>query len=278
MILEKFEFRQGELPFLLSLPHSGTEMPEGFCDRLTEKGQEKRDTDWFLPELYDFCELANVSRIASKVSRYVVDLNRSSDNQSLYPGQSTTGLCPVKTFSNEPIYLAGKEPAADEIQDRVESYWKPYHDQLRTELERLVSVHGFAVLLDGHSIAGQLPMLFDGQLPDFNFGTNHGETCLPSMQRRIDEFALSIEGFSAVVNQRFVGGFITRHYGSLPNVNAVQLELVQATYMDESELVWDEPGALKVRPVIQTFVSELQEWANTMVVEAEAGNRKPDDE
>lgn len=254
-----FEFKTGKTPLMLSIPHGGTHIPDSITERLTEKGKASIDTDWFLQRLYGFEELADASVIASNVSRYVVDLNRSSDNENLYPGQNTTGLCSQITFSGEPIY-EGELPDLKEIEKRVVAYWKPYHDQLQTELDRLIEEFGFVVLLDGHSIASEVPRLFEGRLPDFNFGTNHGKTCDESMQTAIESFANQINGYSAVVNGRFVGGYITRHYGSNPNIHAVQLELSQITYMNESDLSWDDAGAAKVQPVIRQFVLMLREW------------------
>ncbi len=70
-------------------------------------------------------------------SRYVVDLNRPPDGASLYPGQSVTGLCPVDTFDDTPIYAAGDVPDEAEVAERREAIWQPYHRQLAGELARL---------------------------------------------------------------------------------------------------------------------------------------------
>jgi N-formylglutamate amidohydrolase len=125
------------------------------------------------------------------------------------------------------------------------------------ELERLVKDFGYAVLLDVHSIAEEVPMLFPRTLPHFNFGTNHGQTCGQSLQSALKEFAESINDYSHVINGRFVGGYITRRYGQLPNVHAVQLELNRSTYMDEETLKWNDTNAAQVRPVLERFVEML---------------------
>src|SRR3546814_7896822 len=88
-------------------------------------------------------------------SRYVVDLNRAEDDVSLYPGQNTTGLCPVVQFTGEPVYLKGGEPDESEVRARVERYWRPYHEALQGELARIRAGHGRAVLWEGHSIRGE---------------------------------------------------------------------------------------------------------------------------
>ncbi len=255
--MKLFQFQRGMIPLMISNPHSGTFIPPEIAESMTAAALIKRDTDWFLSRLYDFPILADAAILKANVSRYVIDLNRPRDNASLYPGQQTTGLCPRITFRQEPIYRSGSEPDETELKKRVEHYWQPYHDQLNAELDRLVEKFGYVVLLDVHSIAQRVPMLFEGSIPDFNFGTNHGQSCGPSLQRAIAEFAQTIEGYSSVTNGRFVGGYITRLYGEKPHVEAVQLELNRSTYLDEETIVWNEQKANRVRPVLERFVEKL---------------------
>lgn len=254
-----FEFKTGNQPLVLSIPHGGTWIPEELAKRFTAAGLAVKDTDWFLPRLYDFEELTDASVISANVTRYVVDLNRSSDNADLYPGQNTTGLCPAVTFAGLPIYNSGPVTES-EIATRVQAYWRPYHKQLQSELERLIERFGYVVLLDGHSIASEVPRLFAGRLPDFNFGTNHGKSCSPLLQSEIEAFAGQIKNYTSVVNGRFVGGQITRGYGAHEKIQAVQLELSQITYMNEADLTWDDARAAQVQPVLRSFVNLLREW------------------
>ena len=259
--MKLFRFQKGYSPLMVSNPHSGTFILPEIAETMTEAGLEKRDTDWFLSQVYDLPPLESAAMISANLSRYVIDLNRPADNQSLYPGQVTTGICPIKTFAGQPIYKDGFEPDEKEVAKRIEHYWQPYHDQLRAELERLIDEFGFVVLLDAHSIAQQVPLLFDGDLPDFNFGTNNGHSCGVELQTIVEEFAGGIESFSSVVNGRFIGGYITRHYGEMENVHAVQLELNRWTYMEEDTLNLDMPLAQEVIPVIESFVLKLIKWA-----------------
>jgi N-formylglutamate deformylase len=269
--MKLFRFQKGFTPFMVSNPHSGVFIPPEIAAHMTESGLERRDTDWHLTRLYDFPVIESAAMISANASRYVVDLNRPANNQSLYPGQSTTGICPNITFNREPIYQDGLEPDEGEIAKRIEHYWQPYHQQLRSELDRLVEQFGFAVLLDVHSIAQKVPMLFEGELPDFNFGTNHGQSCGSSFQELVEEFADRITDYTHVINGRFIGGFITRHYGSMNNVHAVQLELNRSTYMDEEMLEWNFDTSAEVIPVIENFVVMLMKWAeqHSAVTESE---------
>jgi N-formylglutamate deformylase len=168
-------------------------------------------------------------------SRYVVDLNRPPDGASLYPGQSVTGLCPVDTFDNMPLYADGVGPSEGEIAERRAAIWHPYHDQLAAELVRIKSHHGIAMLWDAHSIRSVVPRFFEGKLPDFNLGTADGASCDPALAQHLLAIAQAAPATSAVLNGRFKGGHIARHYGQpTRNVHAVQLEMTQCSYMQEA--------------------------------------------
>lgn len=254
--METFALHRGSAPLLVSLPHDGSAIPAELAARMTPPARRAPDTDWHVSRLYAFARELGASVIVPTHSRYVVDLNRPPDDVSLYPGQNTTGLCPVVRFSGEPVYLDGQEPAPAEIAQRVERYWKPYHDALAAETARLREAHGRVVLWEGHSIRAVVPFLFDGRLPDFNLGTAGGASCSPSLQGRLARVLAAHGGYTHVVNGRFKGGYITRHYGRPhENVEAVQLELAQANYMDEDAFVYLPERAAQVQVVLRELLS-----------------------
>jgi N-formylglutamate deformylase len=230
-----FVFHQGTAPLLVSLPHAGTYVPPQLAARFTEEACHVPDTDWHMERLYDFAKDMGASILVATHSRYVVDLNRPPDGASLYPGQSVTGLCPVDTFDDTPIYAQGDVPGEAEIAERRDAVWAPYHAQLRAELDRIRAQHGVAMLWDAHSIRSVLPRFFEGKLPDLNLGTADGASCAPELAAELLAIAKSATGYTAVLNGRFKGGHITRHYGEpARNIHAVQLEMTQCSYMQEA--------------------------------------------
>jgi N-formylglutamate deformylase len=251
--MELFRFRAGDSPLLVSMPHTGTFVPEWLAPRLSAAARALPDTDWHLERLYDFLDSLGASVLVATHSRYVVDLNRPPDNANLYPGKDTTGVVPMDTFQREPLYLPGFPPSDEEAAKRIESHWRPYHAKLFTVLNEIKATHGYALLWDAHSIFSEVPRFFEGRLPDFNLGTADGKSCGPGMGEALLK---SVDGHSAVLNGRFKGGYITRRYGAPANgVHAVQLELSEATYMRESApYAFREDLARKVRPQLRTLL------------------------
>jgi N-formylglutamate deformylase len=252
---EVFALERGTAPLLISLPHDGSEIPAPIGARLTPSARRAPDTDWHVSTLYAFARGLGASILKPRFSRYVIDLNRPPDDVSLYPGQNTTGLCPIVEFTGAPIYLDGATPSRAEIEQRVDAYWKPYHDALRAELARLREAHGRVVLWEGHSIRSECPFLFEGQLPDFNLGTAAGASCGAALQARLAAVLGSQSRYSHVVNGRFKGGYITRHYGRpADRIEAVQLELSQRNYMDEETFAYDAAKARDVQALIRALL------------------------
>jgi N-formylglutamate deformylase len=249
------QVQRGNGPLLISISHLGTEIPEGLRDSYTAEAMALSDTGWHLDRLYNFAKKLDATVIQSRYSRYVIDLNRPATGESLYPGMVTSTLCPLETFRGEALYRPGMEPDEAEIARRISTYWRPYHDALKSELARLRSDHDNVLLWEAHSIASLLPRLFAGKLPDFNFGTSDGESC---DERLIASALGAIRGHdvSWVLNGRFKGGFITRKYGDPEaGIHAIQLELCQCTYMEEfAPFEWRADLAAKVAPLIEDSI------------------------
>ncbi len=244
-MMSNYTLHRGTAPLLISLPHDGSAIPAAIADRMLPAARRSVDTDWHVGRLYEpLAKALGASVLKPVASRYVVDLNRPADGQVLYPGRRETGLVSTIGFNGEPLYLDDAEPTADEIQRRVNEFWRPYHDALSQELERLRAEHGRVVLWEGHSIRSRVPMLFDGQLPDFNLGTADGASCGATLQEQLQAALEGQSQYSFVVNGRFKGGYITRHYGRPESgIHAVQLELAQLNYMDEDSFAYDEAKA-----------------------------------
>jgi N-formylglutamate deformylase len=256
-----FSLQPGTLPLLISMPHVGTHLPSDIAATMTEAARHVDDCDWHLERLYDFAARRGASILVPSHARYVVDLNRPPDNANLYPGQDTTGLLPVDTFDKAPLYHPGGEPTEAEVARRVARYWRPYHEALSRALAELKARHGAVLLWEAHSIRSHVPRFFEGQLPDFNFGTASGASAAPGMAEALVECVKRHGGFTAVANGRFKGGYITRQYGQpKEGIHAVQLELSQITYMQQTRPYgYDEALASRVVPLLDALIDEALE-------------------
>lgn len=259
-----FHVTPGATPVLISVPHAGTYIPPDIVDRLTPAARAVPDTDWHVEKLYQFAPKLGAGLLVATHSRYVVDLNRDPDGTPLYPGADNTETVPLKTFGLAPIYQSGRAPDAAEVKHRVDTYWRPYHDRLASELAALRRRFGVAVLWDGHSIPSVVPRFFDGRLPDLNLGSGNGTTADRELIARMADL-LAGSGFSSVVDGRFKGGYITRHYGQPQRgVHALQLEMAESAYMDEAPPYrYDAARAAKLAGVLQDAVRALLGWAQT---------------
>jgi N-formylglutamate deformylase len=258
-----YRYRYGSSPLIVSMPHVGTFVPRSVGRTLNDCAVRRPDTDWHLPCLYNFMDTLDVTVVMATHSRYVIDVNRPPDGANLYPGRDTPKLCPVDTFDKQPLYRTG-EPGPDEIARRVETIWKPYHRRLQREIARVRAQHGVAVLWDAHSIVSVAPRLFEGQLADFNLGTADGQACDPTLAASLLAALRRHEGrYSSVLNERFKGGHITRKYGRpSEGVHAVQLEMAEAIYMDESPpFTYRESLARSVQAILHEQLEIALQWA-----------------
>jgi formiminoglutamase len=227
------QIHRGDAPLIVSFPHTGTDIPADIDERLVSPWLGRRDADWWIHLLYEFAQGLGATTVRTCVSRTVIDVNRDPSGASLYPGQATTELCPTTTFDGEGLYPQGSEPDSDEIAERRASFFEPYHQTIADEIARLRASHPKIVLYDAHSIRSAIPRLFDGELPNFNIGTNSGASCDTLLTSAVEAVCDSTV-FSRVTNGRFKGGWTTRHYGRPGDgVHAIQMELACRGYMDE---------------------------------------------
>jgi formiminoglutamase len=259
-----------DAPLLLSLPHTGIDIPSGYREGLVSLDLARKDADWWIDKLYIFARDLGATFVHTAISRTVIDVNRDPSGASLYPGQATTELCPTTTFDGEPLYRSGKLPDASAVAERRRSYFDPYHAALAAEIARLRSRHNQIVLYDCHSIRSVIPRLFEGTLPNFNIGSNAGRSCAAQLTAAVENASRG-GSFTTAVNGRFKGGWITRSFGAPDQgVHAIQMELSCRGYMREplgpvSErdwpTPWDENFALPIQELLRAALEACLAFA-----------------
>jgi N-formylglutamate deformylase len=257
------EVKQGSSPIILGFPHTGTDVPADVWGRLNENGQLLADTDWHIDQLYDGL-LPGVSTVRATFHRYIIDANRDPEGVSLYPGQNTTGLVPETDFDGKPIWREGEKPTAADIKSRLKQFHRPYHAALAQEIDRVKEEHGMAILYDCHSIRSHIPFLFEGKLPDFNVGTNEGNSCSPEIASAVGRIVFAARGYDAVINGRFKGGWTTRHYGRPQlGIHAIQMELTQSSHLasEVPPFALDKAKAEKLRRHLKDILEIIEQTA-----------------
>lgn len=253
---------RGDAPLIVSIPHAGLEIPDDIALTLRSLSLARHDADFHVDRLYGFASDLGATIIRTGISRTVIDVNRDPSGQSLYPGQATTGLCPETTFEGVPLYEPHSLPSDAEIARRRNLYFDPYHAALEAEIARLRRGHHHIVLYDAHSILGRVPRLFDGALPQFNIGTFGGKSCAPRLTAAVSD---ACSGHSTVVDGRFKGGWITRHYGRPEEgVHAIQMELAMRGYLDESgpwPPAWDDARARSLQSQLHEALAACIDFA-----------------
>lgn len=247
-----------KVPIVISSPHSGTFFPPEVADQLKpEHVATPDDTDWFIHKLYDFAPAMGITMISANYNRWVIDLNRNPNSAPLYnDGRVITGLVPTTNFNGEHLYK-GQIPSQEEVNRRLDAYYKPYHQKVAELLQATKAEFGKALLFDAHSIRKVVPGIREEAFPDLILGDNDGK----SADKAIIETAFSAlksDGYDLQHNHPFKGGYITRSFGQpSDNVHALQLEMAKTNYMNDSETAYDQARADQIRAILQNVFSAL---------------------
>ena len=245
-----------ELPVVADIPHSGMFVPPEISAQFTKEHLESLpNTDWYLDRLYQFLPSLGITVIQATHSRYVVDLNRRLTEPTF--GSFWTSVIPEKTAFNRDIYLT--KPNKEEIQQRIEKYYLSYHKQLNALLQEKLARFGKVYLFDLHSFFGPITA-------DLCLGNVNNQSCSESLISAVEN-SFARYGYQVVRNQVFNGGYITRHYSQIPNIETLQIEVRYHVYLQENQLdqpqppSWDVPQfhgvKIKFYEIFSGIVAEL---------------------
>lgn len=240
------------IPIVANLPHSGLLVPKAIADHLEPAYQHYLpNQDWHLDKLYDFLPSLGIIVLQAIYSRYVVDLNRSL-KEPLF-GSFWQSVIAEKTAFNAPLYQTPPSPL--EIQQRIEHYYQPYHEQLQKMLNQRIEQFGKVYLLDLHSFFGLIE-------DEICLGNGNGKTCSDRFIS-IVENAFCENGYQVVRNKVFNGGYITQHYGQSPKIEALQVEVRYPVYLNVKQVDgaavpdWEVPEFERAKHQLQAVFRQL---------------------
>jgi len=237
-------------PFVFCSPHSGRHYPDSFLamSRLSADAIRKSE-DSFVDDLFANVTTFGAPLITALFPRAYLDLNREPFEldpllflEALPPSantQSVRVLSGLGTIArvvavNEAIY---RKPLTLAVAyERIERLYRPFHAALAELLEARRRVFGHVVLVDCHSMPSAPMTGTSMERPDIILGDRFGMSCHAELTLAVQD-ALQAEGFEVALNRPYAGGFITEHYGKPgQGVEAIQIEINRALYMDETRL------------------------------------------
>ena len=225
-----------KLPFVISIPHSGLYITKEMNNKLNED-IILSNSDWYLKELYSFLEEFGFTIVINNVNRYTIDPNRELvlKKRKKY---SSSFVYTKNTFSND-IYKTN--PVEDEINDRIEKYYKTYHNELKKQIDSKLKVFDKVILIDLHSFGKNIGA-------DIVLGDDNHNTMSEELFDIIKKCFISGD-FVVNDNVPYKGGYITRKYGSCNSkCESIQIELSYRKYIDDRE--FDEEELPKINEVI----------------------------
>jgi N-formylglutamate deformylase len=254
--MQLFRFQKGFSPILVTNAHSGTIVLPEIAEKMTDAGLAKPDTAWALARIFDVQVLERAAVVTANLSRYVIDLDKFDDDRSPATGAARNALVPTETSKGEAIYQPGVEIDAVEITKRIEHYFLPFHVQVQAELERLVECYSRAVLVD-------LKATDDPEAADVNFGTLAGIACGDVVREILDLWvSANAKKYSASIDQtNFTGGGIVQRYHGIDGVEAIQITLKKASYLDPDDGKYHHETARELLKAMEPLMGTLMAWA-----------------
>lgn len=244
------------LPLVFDSPHSGTVYPRDFRP-MAPMAELRRAQDTHVDRLFGAAPDHGAVLLEAHFPRTCIDPNRALDDldPDLLEGPWPAPLAPSEKCrrglgliwrlcppGRRPIY--DRALSVSEVEQRIERYWRPYHDALSGILDRLHQRFGQVWHVDCHSMNSvSTAMHAEGpgiRRPDFVIGDRDGTSCCAAFTSLVRAH-LEAAGYSVAVNDPYKGVELVRAYGA-PGAgrHSLQIEIARRLYMDEDTL---EPHA-----------------------------------
>lgn len=234
-------------PVLFNSPHSGRIYPRAFMDQVRlDFDTLRRSEDSFVDELFQDVVEQGLPLMRALFPRAFLDLNREPYEldprmfEGRLPAFANTrsirvsgGLGTIARVVGESQEIYQRRLSVAEGLERIETFYKPYHQALRRLMSRSHRAFGVAVLVDCHSMPSG-PAREEGLRADIVLGDRYATSC-SGLVTDLLEAELSARGYAVVRNKPYAGGYITEHYGNpVAGLHAVQIEINRGLYMDET--------------------------------------------
>ncbi|MDE2514791.1 MAG: N-formylglutamate amidohydrolase [Rhodospirillales bacterium] len=236
-------------PVIVVSCHSGRDYPQAFRSqsRLTAH-QLRFSEDAFVDDLFGAAPLYGMPLLVATFPRAYCDANR--EKWELDPAMfadtlpqgvrvsgpridAGLGTIARVVANGQPIYR--EKLRFHEAEQRIETCWQPFHDQLRGLIDETRARFGRCIVIDCHS----MPPVWGAEeaRPAFVLGDAHGAACSASVTKKM-EGAIEKVGEKCAINNPYSGGYITKYYGNPRiKVDVIQLEVPRVLYMRDPDIM-----------------------------------------
>ncbi|PYE33484.1 N-formylglutamate amidohydrolase [Rhizobium sp. PP-F2F-G38] len=258
------------IPFVFNSPHSGRLYSEAFLAQSRLDARTiRRSEDHYVDELFGRAVGLGAPMLVAHFPRAFLDVNREPyeldprmfdgalpphANISSMRVAGGLGTVPRLVAENMEIYRT-RLPVEDAL-ERIETIYKPYHATLRRLIARTHVLFGRAILIDCHSMPGNVRVAGSSMRPDIIIGDRYGTSASADLSRMAVTLLEDL-GFTVTRNKPYAGGFITEHYGRpRRGLHALQIEINRGLYVDETTLV-KKPEFDWLAHILGTFFAEF---------------------
>lgn len=182
--------------------------------------------------------------IIANFARAVADCNRSEAEMSpdevapelkvqyTAPGRKERaglGVVPTRLAPHGPLWVKAIDRV--EMEARLDTLHRPYHAAIAAALDGACAQHGWALLIDLHSMP-PIPVGQRGYGAKVVIGDDFGGACEGWMTALAQQHALAMTA-PVSMNQPYAGGHIIRRHGDRKRqIYALQIELDRRLYLD----------------------------------------------
>jgi len=238
-------------PLVFASPHSGRHYPADMMAAAALDAQKIRQSeDAFVDDLITRAPEMGAALLTAGYARAYIDFNRApfeldagmfSDELPEYArGRSArvaAGLGAIPRVVSEGQEIYARKLTFAEAQGRIEDAHQPYHAALEQLLGEARAAHGFAILIDWHSMPQAAARSTGREKPfDMVLGDRFGAACAGLLTTKVER-ELQAMGYRVARNTPYAGGYTTEHYGRpAAHVHALQIEINRGLYLDETTL------------------------------------------
>ncbi len=251
-------------------PHSGRSYSRSFVRKsVLDERTLRSSEDAFVDQLFATAPLEGAPLLTAVAPRAWLDVNRSPDelDPALIEGvrkvahnprvASGLGVVPRVVANGRAIYR-GKISRRD-VEQRIDDFWRPWHDAISTLMDDSVALFGDAILIDCHSMPHEAIETIShprGARPEIVLGDRFGAAAAADVVDRI-EAAFGSAGLRVARNAPFAGAYVTQQYGRpANNRHVVQIEIDRSLYMNE-QAIRPNSNFDVFRELIQRVVSDV---------------------